>query len=97
MLAPPLGSLLSPMMRANLSSRGQRLDRKYSITLITHRSKQFPTAMSSVSPKIRYRCCEYAITCEFPPETYSTIGEPDAVISRPVSMSAARRVSTVAG
>ena len=27
------------------------------------RSRQLPTAMSSVSPKMRYRCSEYAMTC----------------------------------
>lgn len=34
------------------------------LTLITlaNRSKQFPTAMSIVSPKIRYRLSEYEIT-----------------------------------
>lgn len=47
---PGEGSLLRPIIRANLS-------------------KQFPTAMSSVSPKILYLCCEYAKTCVFPPET----------------------------
>ena len=37
-------------------------------------SSMFPTAMSIVSPKIRYRRSLYAITCVFPPDAYSTTG-----------------------
>jgi hypothetical protein len=35
-----------------------------------NRSKQLPTATSMVSPKMRYRCSLYAITCVLPPLTY---------------------------
>lgn len=44
-------------------------------------------AMSSVSPKMRYRCCEYAMTWVLPPETYNTIGFDELVMCRPISMS----------
>ena len=61
----------------------------YNITLSTlaNRSRQFPTAMSMVSPNILYLCCEYAITCVFPPLTYNTTGFVAPVIKRPISMS----------
>lgn len=51
------------------------------------RSRQFPIAISSVSPNILYRCWEYAMTCVLPPETYRTIGLCDDVICRPISIS----------
>ena len=39
-----------------------------------NRSKQFPTAISIVSPNIRYLFSEYAMICVLPPLTYNTVG-----------------------
>lgn len=55
MLAPGLGSLERPMMRANLEwGRSERREGEEGGR--TNRSRQLPTAISSVSPKMRYRC-----------------------------------------
>ena len=45
-----------------------------SFKALANLSKQFPTAISIVSPKILYRCSEYAIICVLPPLTYKTVG-----------------------
>ena len=37
--------------------------------ILANLSRQFPTAISIVSPNILYLFSEYAIICEFPPET----------------------------
>ena len=54
---------------------------------LANRSRQFPTAMSRVSPNILYRRALYAMTCVFPPETYNTTGFSALVISLPISIS----------
>ena len=61
-----------------------------------NRSSMFPTAISIVSPKMRYlvmmretRCCllkEYEMTCVLPPLTYSTIGSSEPVTTLPISI-----------
>jgi hypothetical protein len=54
---------------------------------LANRSKQFPIAISKVSPKIRYRLALYAMTWVFPPLTYNTTGFSAPVISLPISIS----------
>ena len=41
----------------------------------------------------KYRCSAYAMTCVFPPETYSTTGLSAPVISLPISISSSSRAS----
>lgn len=53
------------------------------VRTLANRSKQFPTAISIVSPKIRYRPSLYAITCVFPPLTYRTTGSSAPVTTSP--------------
>lgn len=57
-----------------------------SISSLANLSRQLPTAISIVSPKILYRCLAYAIICVFPPETYKIVGSSLFVISLPISM-----------
>ena len=50
-----------------------------------NRSRQFPTAMSIVSPNILYLFSLYAIIYELPPETYRIVGLSAPVTRRPIS------------
>lgn len=47
-------------------------------------SKQLPTAISMVYPKILYLPSANEITCVFPPEIYSTVGFYAFVINLPI-------------
>lgn len=64
---------------------------------LANRSRQFPTAMSSVSPNILYRRALYAMTWVFPPETYNTTGFSAPVISLPISISTCQTYLTCGG
>ena len=60
-------------------------------------SSIFPIPMSNVSPRTRYLPSNLAITCVFPPLTYSRIGSSQPHCSRPISMWATQWLTPIRG